>query len=231
MNVRELKHEESCTEILEAAAQAIARHGYHGMSMRKLAQATGRSLAGFYCYFESKEDVLFEIQCRAFETLRVSAGAALALAEGPAEQLYAFALNHVRYFAAHRDTMRVLIHESSALPPARRRKVREAKEEYFAIGRSIIARIAEQGCGKTPPAGERPDPLEIERSTYAVFGMLNWIYGWYDPQRHGEPAEIARSIQRLALCGLVARCPHARPTERLDKRLAECDLMPLLGPA
>ena len=35
------------TEILAAAARAFAEHGYHGMSMRDLAKATGRGLASF----------------------------------------------------------------------------------------------------------------------------------------------------------------------------------------
>ena len=56
-------------EILEAAAAAIARDGFHGMSMRALAKATGRGLASFYTYFDSKESVLFAIQSQAFEAL------------------------------------------------------------------------------------------------------------------------------------------------------------------
>ncbi len=39
------------------------------MSMRDLAAATRMSLASFYNYFGSKEDLLFELQSRAFETL------------------------------------------------------------------------------------------------------------------------------------------------------------------
>ena len=39
---------------LAAAATAIAQRGYHGMSMRELARATGRSVGVFYNYFTSK---------------------------------------------------------------------------------------------------------------------------------------------------------------------------------
>jgi len=66
---QEQRRERVREEILEAAASAIAAHGYHGMSMRDLAKATDRSLASFYNYFASKEDVLFALQSRAFENL------------------------------------------------------------------------------------------------------------------------------------------------------------------
>ena len=45
--------------ILDAAARAIAEHGFHGMSMRDLAGETGQVVAGLYNYFSSKDEVLF----------------------------------------------------------------------------------------------------------------------------------------------------------------------------
>ena len=37
------RHSDGKLEILTAAARAFAEHGYHGMSMRDLARATGRA--------------------------------------------------------------------------------------------------------------------------------------------------------------------------------------------
>ena len=42
---RQVRHEAQRLEILGAAAAAIAEHGFHGMTMRGLARATGRGLA------------------------------------------------------------------------------------------------------------------------------------------------------------------------------------------
>ena len=121
--VRKLRQEAQRAGILEAAADAIAENGFHGMTMRGLARSTGRSLASFYNYFPSKEDVLFSLQTGAFETLGGSLKAALEDVEDPLERLHVFVLNHVRYLAENRSVMRVLVHEAAALPPARRRKV------------------------------------------------------------------------------------------------------------
>ena len=95
---RLLRQEAQRAVILGAAAEAISENGYHGMTMRALARATGRSLASFYNYFSSKEDVLFSLQTDAFATLTSSLIAELEGIDDPVKRLYIFFLNHVRYF-------------------------------------------------------------------------------------------------------------------------------------
>jgi len=219
---RKLRHEAQRAEILDAAAAAIAEHGFHGMSMRGLARATGRALASFYNYFPSKEDVLFSLQSDAFQTLIRSMKAALEGVEDPVERLHVFVLNHLRYVAEHRSVWRVLVQEASALPAGRRKKVRLLKEGYFHIARDIVASILAAGCGAPGAAGAvGADPAEVERVTYSVFGMLNWSYGWYDPGLHGTPEDVARTIHAVAVCGLVTRCPHRAGTAGMRLSLAE----------
>ncbi len=209
-------------DILTASARLLAARGYHGMSMRDLARATGMSLANLYNYFESKEDLVFALQTRAFETLIASAEQALAGVTGPDERLYAFILSHVRYITTHRDVTRVLVEGTGELPPKRRRAIRDLKERYREIGRRIVLDIQAAGCGVPGviPLGEQSAP-EVERSTYNIFGMLNWVYGWYEPDRHGTPQDIARSIYKLALCGLVARCPNASVLASMERHVQQ----------
>ena len=57
---------------LAAAAHEMARSGFHGMSMRDLARATGRG-SSFYTHFRSKEDILFALHVEAFDALIVGA--------------------------------------------------------------------------------------------------------------------------------------------------------------
>lgn len=212
--------------ILASAAAAVARNGYHGMSMRELARAAGMSLSNLYNYFPSKEEILYALQKEAFEVLLASAEEALRRVDaesgearaGPDALLYVFVSHHVRYVVEHPDVMRVLVHEAASLPAARRRAVRRLKERYFAIARDIVAGLLDEA-----------EPAELERMTYNLFGMLNWIYGWYDRERHGSPRELAHTIHRIALCGIVARCPDDELRESLDHRLSAVVPPPLLG--
>ncbi|RMH23305.1 MAG: TetR/AcrR family transcriptional regulator [Acidobacteria bacterium] len=196
--------------ILQAAAALIAERGYHGMSMRGLARATEKSLAAFYNYFASKEELLFALHRRAFERLIAGGERALEPSLQPVERLGMLIDQHVRFVVEQPHLMRVLVHEVGPLSAPRRRDLRRLKECYFAIGREVVRGVVEAGCDEPGAAGTWVGDDEIERLTYSLFGMLNWVYGWYRRQRHGRPGDVARSIRQLALCGLVAHCPHRR---------------------
>ena len=223
---RPSRQNEGRLEILEAAARFIARHGFHGMSMRDLSRAMKKSLAGFYNYYHSKEDVLFELQLRAFESLVQSAETAIGTTEDPVARLYAFILQHLQYVAAHPDVMHVLVQEAGALPARRRDVIRTVKERYFEIGQRLVSEVIQARAThrRKLTVGTR----ELERMTYAVFGMLNWTYGWYRPDEHGSPEELARSIHRISLRGLQADKSGDAGIASVEATLAERELPPLL---
>ncbi len=209
-------------KILRAAATLIAAEGYHGMSMRSLAKASGHSLANVYNYFTSKEDILFALQKEAFETLLEATGAALADVPEAVGRLYCFISHHVHYFVEHPEVMRILVLEAASLPEERRRVVRRVKEQYFEIGRRIARDLIEKG------GRQLEDDAELERITYSLFGMLNWIYGWYRPEIHGGPRQLARTIYEIALCGLVADSPYRQVQDLLEGRFP-ADPQPPVG--
>ncbi len=211
--------------ILQAAAALIATEGYHGMTMRNLARAAGTSLANVYNYFAAKEDILFALQREAFETLIAAAGEALDGVGDAAGRLYGFIHHHVRYCAEHPEVMHVLVHEAASLPAAERRIVRATKERYFEIGRGIVRQlIAETEAGQPPPGD-----AELDRLAYSLFGMLNWIYGWYRPEAHGDTRQLARTIHGIATGGLAGRGAGAPVQERMEAHVAAVDTPPLLG--
>lgn len=183
-------------EILSAAATMVAARGFHGMSMRDLAKATGRNLSSLYNDFANKEALLLAIQLRAFESLNHAVEAACGAVLDPNGKLYAFIYQHVRYVVDHSAVMRVLVSEAGALGPDQRTQVRVLKVRYYRQLLPIVAALADSAA----------TPLVIERSTYHLFGMLNWLYGWYEVERHGSMVELADSIYAMAICGISGGC-------------------------
>ena len=60
---RQVKCEEThrSTEVREAALKLFYQHGYHAVSLRKLASELGLSAGSLYAHIESKQELLFEI--------------------------------------------------------------------------------------------------------------------------------------------------------------------------
>src|SRR5213075_1867407 len=182
-------YDERLDQFLSRAAKVFADQGYHSTTMRDLAAATDMSLAGMYYYVRGKEELLFRIQERCF--MRVLAGAQRALAAlgggdaDPGERLHAFIRHHVTFFAAHMAEMKVLSHEASSLTGERLRRVNAIKRRNVDLLDRLLKEIA-------------PDEAPVDRSAagYLLFGMMNWIYNWYDPAGEIAPDRLAALMAR-----------------------------------
>ncbi len=182
--------------LLAVAARVFAARGYDRTTMRDLSRASQMSLAGMYYYVRGKEDLLFEIQRGCFERVREGAERAIAEGAGPVERLQGFIRHHVQFFATHMDEMKVLSHEAESLTGERLEEVRRLKRAYVDLCEDLLARL-----GGTNGGGER---VNRHVATYALFGMMNWIYTWYDPTGSVGVGELAESVCRLFLNGYAA---------------------------
>ena len=58
---RQARGEQTQKDILQSALELFLNHGYHGTSMRRIAQQAGIALGGIYNHFSSKEDLFVKI--------------------------------------------------------------------------------------------------------------------------------------------------------------------------
>jgi hypothetical protein len=46
--------------------------------------------------------------------------------------------------------------------------------------------------------------VDLTVATYALFGMMNWIYNWYDPRGKLSVGDLVDNLTRLYLSGFLA---------------------------
>jgi TetR/AcrR family transcriptional regulator len=201
-------------EILRQSSSLMAAKGYHATSMRDLALATGRSLSGLYHYFRVKEDLLFLINQRGFEQLdHASRDLERAFAD-PVARLYAFVYLHTRYFVDHMDEMRVMTWGTHELSAARAREVHALKERYAGRVRDAVREVHRSVTGLTPEAAH------LERETYILFGMMNWMFTWYAPSVHGRPEDLIDDVFGTFVGGLGASVPGGAGLRDIEAAVA-----------
>jgi AcrR family transcriptional regulator len=205
---------EGLDEILRYSARLMAQRGYHGTSLRDIASETGRSLSGLYHYFQTKEDLVYWINVRGFSALTRSLSAVLEGLPNADDRLYALIFNHVDYFSHHRDEMKVLMLGTHNLTVERIEEIRHLKDGYTELGRQLVlAFLKSRDC-------EIPDAKGLARLTYLLFGMMNWIFGWYSPQKHGSGKDVVDEIFSMFVDGVCGK-PHASERrERIGKLVA-----------
>ncbi|HEX6650222.1 MAG TPA: TetR/AcrR family transcriptional regulator [Pyrinomonadaceae bacterium] len=179
--------------ILRTAARIFAEKSYHSTSMRDISRATNVSLAGLYHYCKSKEELLFLIQDNCFGRVLERLEERLLQVEDPIAKLGIFIENHLSFFAANMSEMKVLSHEAESLRGELYTHVSTRKDKYTRLARKILQEVQDSSQSK--------QPIDLTVATYALFGMMNWIYNWYDPQGKLKVNDLAQHLTQLFVGG------------------------------
>ncbi|HLY91863.1 MAG TPA: TetR/AcrR family transcriptional regulator [Candidatus Angelobacter sp.] len=187
-------------KVLEHAAHIFCEKGYEGASMRDLSRAAGMSLAGLYHYFESKEELLYLIQKHAFRTIIERLQERLKSATGPEQRIRIFIENHLDYFLANKEAMKVLTHEDETLKNGRGAEIRAIKREYYKICLELLEDLRKaKGLQFSP-----------RLAVLGLFGMINWIYTWHNPRVDADAHALAEEMGDLFLRGVLSAGRNGR---------------------
>jgi AcrR family transcriptional regulator len=190
----ESRFDRRLAKILAHATEVFYEKGYEGASMRDLSRSSGVSLSGLYHYCESKEKLLYLIQKHTFSTIVERLRDRLDDVADPEQRIRAFILNHLEYFLANRKAMKVLSHEADALKNGFGSEIAAIKREYYRICVSLLDDF------------KHAKRLEFSSriAVLSLFGMMNWIYTWYNPRVDANAKELAREMSDIFLQGIGA---------------------------
>jgi AcrR family transcriptional regulator len=191
-NEVDTRYDRRLAEILAHATDVFYERGYGGASMRELSRASGMSLAGLYYYFESKERLLYLIQKHTFTTIVERLRERLKEVSDPEQRIRVLIFNHLDYFLSNPKAMKVLSHEDDALRDDFGARIAALKREYYRIGIDLLEQY------------RRARGLEFSSriAVLSLFGMMNWIYTWYNPRVDGNAEAIARQMADTFLQGI-----------------------------
>lgn len=187
-------------QLLAAAARVFAQVGYDRTSMRRVSAESGVSLAGIYHYVASKEELLYWIQFHTFDSLLRGLERCTAGVTEPRQRLAAAVRNHVRHFGENMHALKVCAQELDTLEGEAYDDVHSRRRAYFDGVHAIVKQLR--------PA--QSAAINSWLATANLFGMLNWFYQWYDPDRARVGLdELAAQQTALFLDGYLAAARNA----------------------
>ena len=208
------RYDQKLEHILRTSARIFAEKSYHSTSMRDISRATGVSLAGLYHYCKSKEELLFLIQDHCFGRVLSRFEQRIKGIDDPFEKLRIFIDNHLSFFAANMAEMKVLSHEAESLAGDMHKHVSGKKEKYARQARKILRDIQEQSPNS-------PARIDLTVATYSLFGMMNWIYNWYDSSGKLSVNQLVDNMTRLFVNGFLSteEAPLTLADSKLPKKV------------
>jgi AcrR family transcriptional regulator len=190
------KTQQKLDHLLAKAAALIAKRGFEATPIRDVGRETGSSLAGMYYYFKNKEDLLYQIQYRTFASMLESQQAIAAQSGTPLERFRRLLVGHLAFFDRHPNEMKVCTYELESLEGDRFHEVEELRRRYFRLMAGVVAELMD---------GAAADAKASRQSRYAtlfIFGMLNWVFMWYDARRDLPVEQLGDEMLDLILNGI-----------------------------
>lgn len=176
--------------IVESALRQMGERGYHGTTMREIAEGAQITVASIYHHFSSKQEILQDITVHALEdTLAMTRGAALRAGPAPLDQLQAMVRVWTVYHASFRDQGIVTATELRSLDLTGRRLIVTLRDQQEQIFRDVVQRGVDEGAFLTR------FPVDAVR---AIITTGQQVCTWFRPDGPLTAAELAERHALLA---------------------------------
>jgi TetR/AcrR family transcriptional regulator, cholesterol catabolism regulator len=186
--------------IRTAALEAFGSRGFHGASMRDVAQRAGTSLSNLYNYFPSKSHLLAEVLRHANAELAARLSRAVAEAGDDASSRMREAVRaYIGFVVDHQLAMLVSTAEVRYLRGEDRERLVAERDRTQAIFTEIVERGVVSGEFRTPHPADAPR---------AILSMVNAVAAWYRVDGRLSRGQLAEQHARYALALLEAPLPH-----------------------
>ncbi|GAA1303165.1 TetR/AcrR family transcriptional regulator [Saccharothrix xinjiangensis] len=174
-------------QILAAAAELFARHGFHGVGIDDIGAAVGISGPALYRHFRSKDAMLGEMLTQISERLLDGGLARVAVSRDPEHALRELIRWHVDFALDDPALITVQIRNLANLTDPDRRLVRALQRRYVEVWVETIR--------KTSPEVDEPT---ARAAAHAVFGLINST----PHSAHLDREQMAKLLSRMALASL-----------------------------
>jgi AcrR family transcriptional regulator len=181
--------------IRAAATSLFARHGFEGVSMRRLAEEVGVQAGALYRYFPTKQALLADMMATHLRDLLSCWRDAAPGGDDPAAELAAFARFHVRHHIARRDEVFVNYMEMRSLDARNAPEIRVLRRAYEDILRDILRRGARDGVFAV---------RDVAVTAMGLIAMLTGITTWRRADGRLGAQEIVEIYAGMTLAAVGA---------------------------
>lgn len=190
--------------IISAAVELFAEQGFDATSVNQVVARASVAKGALYHHFSSKDDLLFEVYRELIDRQLSGLHDIQRRGLSPAETLRALILDLVCTTAEKAAEAKVFFREGHRLSDANQQRTRRARREMHD---AVLGLVAAAQAG-----GEFSAVASPEMVTFTLFGVINELPVWYQPDGRKRPADIAEELSALLLAALRPAPTAAEPS-------------------
>ena len=199
--VRKTGHRDEPTEhsavalrLTEAATRLFAEKGFDRTSVQEIVDAAGVTKGALYHYFDSKDDLLYDIYARVLADQRDRLEKFLVDGEPIADRLRAAAADVVVTTIQNIDDNKIFFRSLHQLSAEKQKAVRHERRRYHERFRKLI----EDGQA----AGVFREDIEADLAMDYFFGAIHHLGQWYRRGGTLTPRQVGEHFAELLLSSL-----------------------------
>ncbi|RLG34762.1 TetR/AcrR family transcriptional regulator [Methanosarcinales archaeon] len=182
-------------QIIEGAIRVFTAKGFHGATVREIAEEAGLTMGSLYNYVESKEDIIYIVYDYITEILRNEVKQAIKGLSDPKQRLKVAILENLKSIHRYQDIVMFIYKESAHLDKESLYDVLSRETEYIQLFEDLV-----RDYFKDVPIDEKYVRLAGDLLTYIPVIMT--FRRWSLRRRFSSIEEIMQGILSFVLHGL-----------------------------
>ncbi len=184
------------TELIQASISLFVEKGFSATSIQDIVDKVGVTKGSFYYHFKSKEALLMHIHLSYIDDLLSRQDRILVSEHSAEKKLVRIVELLIRDIEDQGAIGQVYYRELRHLTPENADVIRKKRADF----RDKIEMVIQKGMTE----GEFRASLDPRMATFAILGITNWSYQWFNPAGAVSADELAALHADLILNGIVA---------------------------
>ncbi|AEP00228.1 TetR/AcrR family transcriptional regulator [Heyndrickxia coagulans] len=181
-------------KITEHSIRLFEQKGFTETSIQDIVDSIGATKGTFYYYFSSKEQLLMDIHMDYITKLLEKQKAILSENGSCKAKLHALVLMLLESIKTEKAKALIFFREIKNLSGEKLELILQ-KREAFRLG---VEKLIREGI----EIGEFAGHLDANLTSFAILGMVNWSYQWFQPEGRKSAAEVAELFMDIVLHGI-----------------------------
>jgi len=183
-------------QIEKTASRLFRERGFHGTSVRDIADAVGLQGGSLYAHISGKEDLLWSISNASADRFFAAITPIVQSNDDLPRKLRNAIIAHVGVITGDLDAAAVYTTEWRHLETDRRAEMARRRDEYESLFRGLIGRGIREGMLA---------PVDEGDATLFCLSALNYVFLWYKPDGRMTSDEVATMLAGFIFDGLRRR--------------------------
>ena len=181
-------------KILNTSTELFGKRGFQETSIQDIVSSNQLTKGTFYYYFKNKEDVLVHIHEQFIDSLLSQQKEIMKEGQTAQNQLRSMVRMLIGNIRTNANSAMVFFREMRHLSQAKTEDILPKRHLF----QKNIASVIEQGI----QSGEFRSDLRADMLSFAVLGIANWSYFWYEPDGEVGEEELTTIFMEMIFKGI-----------------------------